>query len=303
MRMAGECFNRRQFHLAPFNEEGRGLGFSIGGWHPFRINTYLPTLKKLDPLANTGIGKAIWKPIEKIDRSINKDFAKAKKWSQDHRKELQIAAAIAAAAVGGAYALGYLGTGGTAAASTAAGTSAAAGGAATAAGTSAASIGAEAAAAAAASSGTATMAATAFVPEVLTPLATSTAGAGLTSLVPATVAGTTAAGTAAASGGFLSTLSSVAGTAGSIGKGVLTTMAALKALSPQQAAPMDVSVGGFGSGPAYGYMPMGGGGGGSLGPAYLPPDQSGPVAPEASTLPPWAIPAGLAALALFLIKE
>lgn len=102
------------------------LGFSIGGWHPLRANTYLPTLKKLDPLAKTSIGKALWKPVEKLDRSVAKDFGKAKHWSQEHRKELQIAAAVALAAVGGAYALGYLGT--TGAAAGAAGTAAAAGG-------------------------------------------------------------------------------------------------------------------------------------------------------------------------------
>ena len=87
-------------HVNTYEEEGRGLGFSIGGWHPFRINTYLPTLKKLDPLANTGIGKALWKPIEKVNQTVNKDFAKGKVWSQNHRKELQIAAAIAATVIG-----------------------------------------------------------------------------------------------------------------------------------------------------------------------------------------------------------
>ena len=109
MRTLNQCFYRNAEPMG-FSDEGRGLGFSWGGWHPFRANTYLPTLKKLDPLSRTSLGKAVWKPIDKTGRSINKDFAKGKRWSQNHRKQLQIAAAIALAAVGGAYYLGYLGT-------------------------------------------------------------------------------------------------------------------------------------------------------------------------------------------------
>ena len=94
---------------AGYSEDGRGLGFSIGGWHPFQIATYLPTLKKLDPLANTAIGKAVWKPVEAVNQDVNQSFGKLKTWSQEHRKDLQIAAAVAAAIVTAGAASGAIG--------------------------------------------------------------------------------------------------------------------------------------------------------------------------------------------------
>lgn len=289
MRMAGECFNRRPgLVLVPFQEEGRGLGFSVGGWHPFRANTYLPTLKKLDPLANTSLGKAIWKPLEKANRSINKDFAKAKKWSQDHRKQLQIAAAVAAMAVGGAYYMGYLGTSAGAGAAGTAGTAAAEG-------VAASTVGAES-----------VVATTSLATETLAPLGyTATANAaasGLTTFVPATV-GTTAAQTATA-GSILSTLGKGIATTAEYGKTGLTTFALLKAAMGGQAVgtPVEtgaVNISGFGGG---GYS--GGGGGGFLGPSMMPGDVTGQApAVQPDTLPPWALPAAGIGLLLLLTRS
>ena len=278
MRTLDQCFNRGRMADDEFSEDGRGLGFSIGGWHPFRANTYLPTLKKLDPLANTSIGKAVWKPVEKAAQSINKDFAKGKVWSQNHRKQLQIAAAVAAAAVGGMYAMGYLGTSGAAAAGTAG----------------------------AAGAGEAVTTSAMLASETLAPIAVGTnaaavAGASGLSLVPAAVpaftgsAGllTLGAGTAAAAtgGGILSTLGSLA-----------TSLGPLAALSKlvsgqggQQAQQFDPY--GYGSDP-YGYGSGGGGGGlGPMGPMG-PPESLAP-----SSLPSWAVPAAGAALLLFLLTK
>lgn len=147
-----------RYHRPLIPEEG--MGFSWGGFHPFRINDWKAAAKKIDaklmnitgldkikPIAN--LNKSLWKDVDKIDRSVNIDFQKGKKWAQEHRKELQIAAAVAAAAVGGAWALGYLGTGGTAAAASAAGVETASG-----------TAGLTATTAAAGAAGTATAAAT-----------------------------------------------------------------------------------------------------------------------------------------------
>lgn len=276
MRTIDQCFNRGAL-AEDFSEDGRGLGFSIGGWHPFRANTYLPTLKKLDPLANTSIGKAVWKPIEKVSQSVNKDFMKAKTWSQNHRKQLQIAAAVAAAAVGGMYAMGYLGTSGAAGA----------------------------AGAGAAGAGEAVTTSAMLASETLSPLAIGTnaasvAGASGLSLVPAvvpTMTGTagllslgTAAGTAATGGGILSTLGSMA-----------TSLAPLAALSrlvggQGQGQGQGMDPYGYGSDP-YGY---GGGGGGGLGPMgpMGPPESLAP-----SSLPAWALPAAGGVLLLYLLTK
>jgi hypothetical protein len=301
--MIGECFGRRgdALNLGQdlFSEEGRGLGFSVGGWHPFRANTYLPTLKKLDPLSHTSIGKAFWKPIEKVNQSVNKDFAKGKKWSQDHRKQLQIAAAVALAAVGGAYALGYLGTAGTGAAGSAAAS--------------------EAAAATAAAEGGATVTATtAFVPETLTAIGTGTsassaAAAGGLSLVPATVG--TAAPVASAFAPILTAAapSAAPAAAGGLFSGALGTTAqtvgilgALSKLAGGQAQPAaDPNAGYSGGGFGGGWGSAGGsGGGGGLGPMgpMGPPESLAPAAvPDA--IPSWALPAAGAALLLLLLKR
>jgi hypothetical protein len=274
MRTLDQCFYRSSAPIA-FREEGRGLGFSIGGWHPFRANTYLPTLKKLDPLSNTSIGKAIWKPIEKVNQSVNKDFMKAKKWSQDHRKTLQIAAAVAAAAFGGAYYLGYLGTGAGAAASGAAG-----------------------AAEAAAGAGEGVTTSAFMASETLAPLTASSVPS--LSLVPATVPTATGAAltTTAAStgGGILSTLG-----------GVTQSIAPLMALSkliggqaqPQQGGAGYGGYGGYGGYSGYG---GGGGGGGALGPMGPLDQPMGPPAPS-DGLPSWVLPAAGTALLIYLIKE
>lgn len=50
--------------------------------------------------------KIIPKPLQKLGQSIEKDFHKAKKWAQDHRKTLQIAAAVIGTAGVAAYAAG-----------------------------------------------------------------------------------------------------------------------------------------------------------------------------------------------------
>lgn len=50
--------------------------------------------------------KVIPKPLQKLGKSIEKDFHKAKKWAQDHRKTLQIAAAVIGTAGVAAYAAG-----------------------------------------------------------------------------------------------------------------------------------------------------------------------------------------------------
>lgn len=288
-----------------FKEEGRGLGFSIGGWHPLRINTYLPTLKKLDPLANTAVGKAFWKPIEKVDRFQAQKFQKVKKWSQDHRKQLQIAAAIAAMAVGGAFALGYLGTG-AAAGAAGAGGAAAAEGAAAAAAAEGVAAGATTAGAVGAAEGASVVATTTMATETLAPLAVGSGSAGaasasLTSLVPATVTATQA--TTASS--ILGTLGKVASTAGEYGKTALTTMALVKAVSPGgqaqggEAVMPPITVSQYGGG---GYT--GGGGGGFLGPAMSPVDAYGnPVAPAPETLPAWVLPAAGIGLLALLLKD
>jgi hypothetical protein len=59
-------------------------------------------INKIAPLAK--LDKAITGQLNKVETSVNKDFQKAKVWSQKHRKELQIAAAVATVAVGGYYA-------------------------------------------------------------------------------------------------------------------------------------------------------------------------------------------------------
>ncbi len=306
MRMAGQCFNRCP-GVVTFQEEGRGLGFSIGGWHPLRINTYLPTLKKLDPLANTALGKLAWKPIEKVDRFQAQKFQKVKKWSQDHRKQLQIAAAIAAMAVGGAFALGYLGTGAAAGASAGAGAAAAEGAAAAAAGTAAAAEGAAAAGAAAgAAEAGSVIATTTMATETLAPIAVGTSSAGaatasLTSLVPATV--TASQATTGAS--ILSTLGKAVATTGEYGKTALTTLALVKAVSggtpqPQESVMPPITVSQWGGGGYTG----GGGGGGFLGPSMTPTDAYGnPVAPAPETLPSWLLPAAGIGLLALLLKD
>jgi hypothetical protein len=281
MRMPGECFHRQTIQAA-FREEGRGLGFSIGGWHPFRINTYIPTLKKLDPLANTALGKAVWKPIEKLNQSVNKDFAKAKVWSQNHRKELQIAAAVAAAAVGGAFAMGYLGSG----AAGAAGTAGAAG---------------ASEAAAGAAAGESVVATTFFAPEVLAPIVTgstaaSTAAAGL-SFIPETVP---ALATAATGGGFLSSVGSALGATGSAVKDVLPLLTLAKALGGVQGSPQGQDGGiygpnGWGGGGSSGY-----GGGTSLGPIF---GAGGQPEPETAKIPSWVLPVAGGALLIYLLSE
>jgi hypothetical protein len=287
--MIGECFGRRGDALnlgqELFSEEGRGLGFSVGGWHPFRANTYLPTLKKLDPLSRTSIGKAFWKPIEKVNQSVNKDFAKGKKWSQDHRKQLQIAAAVAAMAVGGAYAMGYFGSSGAGAAG----------------------------AAGAGTAGEAVTATTAIAPETLTAISTGTSAAEGLSLVPATVG--TAAPVASAFAPILTAVApSVApAAAGGLFSGALGTTAqtvgilgALSKLAGGQAQPAaDPNAGYPGGGFGGGWGSAGGGGGGGgLGPMgpMGPPESLAPAAvPDA--LPSWALPAAGAALLLLLLKR
>lgn len=335
MRTLNECFNRPQtLAVTQFQEEGRGLGFSIGGWHPFRANTYLPTLKKLDPLANTALGKAVWKPIEKVNQSVNKDFAKAKKWSQAHRKQLQIAAALAAAAVGGMYALGYLGTSGAAAG--AAGTAATEAAAAEALGAAAATgaategvvattaiatetlapIAASSAATSAAASGLSlvpatvgategVVATTAIASEALAPIAASSGGSAL-SLVPATVPTATAAGstfvplTAAAAPTGSGILGAVGSTVGSVAKSLGPLLALSKMIGgapqPQQES------GGYDAYGPISYGNSGGGGGGFLGP-MAPMGPEAPAAPAASSIPSWVVPAAAVGLLVFLIKE
>lgn len=319
MRTLNQCFNRPQtLAYVGFQEEGRGLGFSIGGWHPFRANTYLPTLKKLDPLSGTSIGKQIWKPIEKAEKSVNKDFQKVKKWSQDHRKQLQIAAALAAMAVGGMYALGYLGSG--AASAGAAGTAAAeaasaeALGAAAATGASEAAIGTAAAAegvgaaTAAGAAAESTIATTALATETLAPIATGSATASGLSLVPATVPTAAAVSTSA----FTPLVATEAATAGS-GAGIFGTLgSAAKSIAPLMALSKLVGVtpqqpqqetGGYG-----GFIPMNfgssGGGGAMLGPALpMGPEQPATASAPAQAIPAWVLPAAAVGLLVFLIKE
>ena len=50
--------------------------------------------------------KIVPKPLQNLGKSIEKDFHKAKKWAQDHRKTLQIAAAVIGTAGVAAYAAG-----------------------------------------------------------------------------------------------------------------------------------------------------------------------------------------------------
>ena len=298
MRTLDQCFHRGSSF--GFQEEGRGLGFSIGGWHPFRANTYLPTLKKLDPLANTAIGKAVWKPIEKVNQTVNKDFSKAKKWSQEHRKQLQIAAALAAAAVGGYFAYGALTAESAGAAAVGAG--AGEGTIATAAMTSEALAPIAATSAETLSLVPATVGATegtiataAMTSETLAPLVPS-ATSGL-SLVPATAPAVTASSfaplTATASSG-----SGILGTVGSAAQsfGPLLALSKLIKGAPQQDPGQQIGT------DAYGPIYMGGsGGGGSLGPMV----PMGPEAPASASqaLPAWFVPAGIAALLVYFIKE
>jgi len=257
-------------HEAEYREDGRGLGFSIGGWHPFRINTYLPTLKKLDPLANTSIGKALWKPVEKINQSVNKDFAKAKVWSQEHRKQLQVAAAIAAAVVTAGFATGAIGAAEAAGAAEGAGAAAAEG------------IAAE---------GATTIATASMAPEILTAIPEA-ASLGVTSMLPAAVPG------AVEGAGFFSALGTVAQAAGTIGKDALTVMSLAKMLGagqqPQQQAMPGVSVSSY-STPGGGYS----GGGGGYGGSPFPMDAGPATSP---TLAPWVLPVGGLVLLFILTR-
>jgi len=308
MRTPGQAFIRYQKPRA-YREEG--LGFSIGGWHPFRANTYLPTLKKLDPLSRTSLGKAIWKPIEKVDRQVNKSFAKGKVWAQKHRKELQIAAAVALAAFGGMAAMGmFSGAGGAAAGVGAAGaTEAGVGAAVTAAEAGASAVTAAeigGAAAAAAETGAAVTTSTFMATETLAPLALSQT-ATVASFVPATVGAVApvaayvplvAEGAAAASTG-----SGILATVGSIAKTAAPLLALSKALGAGAAAmPQEQSYGqNYGGGYGGGYS---GGGGGFLGPMGPVDGNEGPQQePTADSLPSWALPAAGITLLFLLVKD
>lgn len=255
-----------------YKEEGRGLGFSIGGWHPFQIATYLPTLKKLDPLANTALGKAVWKPIEKVNQTINKDFAKAKVWSQEHRTELQMAAAIAAAIVTAGVASGAIGAAEAGAAEAGAGAAAAETGAELATVTTATTLPSEALTALAPSAYSAADLAVmtpGVVPTIAAPMAV-----GSYALDPSVQA-------AASSSGWGST-------AAEVGRDALLIQSLAKAagLIPSGAQGSAGTYYGTGYGSSYG-------GGGSAGP-FIPDTQT--------TLPRWMLPAGIL-LALFLITR
>lgn len=280
-RTLDQCFHRGDLEAlaSTFREEGRGLGFSIGGWHPFQINTYLPTLKKLDPLANTSLGKAVWKPIEKVNQTVNKDFAKGKVWSQDHRKQLQIAAAIALAAVGGAYAMGYIGAEG-------AGAAAAGEAAGEAVGTSA------------------VMTSETLVPLVPGSSAASVAASEGLSLTPGVTPAFSAL-TGAPVAASVTSGSSILGTAGSVASSLspLLALGRLLGLTPQ---PQAAQQGGYGydsggnsGGSSGGYGSSNGGG--SLGPGstdgMTPADQVG------TSTHGWIVPVGLGALAFYLLTE
>lgn len=117
---------------------------TLDGWS---INKLKKALKKVH---NAVTRVVLPKPLRKIeakisgaaerfDRSVSKDFIKAKKWSQKHRKELQAVAAVAAIAVGGYFLLPAMMSGAGAAAGAAGAAGAGAGAGAAAAGTAAAS--------------------------------------------------------------------------------------------------------------------------------------------------------------------
>ena len=253
-----------------YSEAGRGLGFSIGGWHPFQIATYLPTLKKLDPLANTSIGKAVWNPIEKVNQTVNKDFAKTKVWSQNHRQDLQIAAAVAAAIVTAGAASGLIGAAEVGGEATAEGVAAAEG----------------------VEAGESVIATTAYIPETmtaLTPLSASTV-ADLGALTPGVAATSAVEGTS-----LMSSVGSGLSTLASYGKDALTLLALSKALTGGGSQPGQSGQPGD---PGYGSYSGGGyGSGGGLGlPGASTPD-AGP-----GGLPLWALPVGGLVLLLILAR-
>lgn len=306
MRYVGQALPR---YMAPAGYREQGLGFSWGGFHPFRINDYKSAVKKIDSnlfkisgLDKVGIFRNLHNNINtqigKVDQTISKDFQKTKHWSQEHRKQLQIVAAIAAAVITGGAALGYFGAVAGTEGAAAAGIGAAAEGAAGAAGavtaTEAASVAASAVeAGTAAEIGTTTAAY--MVPETLTPIVTSTAAAApeIATIAPGVM-------TQAASG---SSLLSYAKTAASLAKDVVPIMALSKALGVtsggQTPATGQTAVNVFGGG--GGWSGGGSSGGGSMGPLWSGADQSASPATQPETMPPWVIPAaGIGLLVLLL---
>lgn len=291
MRTIGQALPRYSYGIVagePFwREEGNGLGFSIGGFHPFRINDWKDTVKKIDSNITRAlkidkipvigdIHKKLTGAVDRFDRSVNKDFGKAKKWSQEHRKQLQIAAAVAAAAVGGWYYFGAAGASG------AAGAGATQGG----------------------------VAATTYASGgALTALPTTATIVPASLLAPVTVGAETVgtvAATAAAAGGGSSLLSTIGGVLGTVAKEAGPLLALSKALGvvPQgQAQPQG---GDYGGGYFGGFGGGGGGGGGFLGPATLDTmgqgQPEGAQAPQAG-LPTWAWIAGGGILLYFLFSE
>lgn len=197
---------------------------------------------------------------------MNKDFSKAKKWSQEHRKELQTAAALAAIAVGGYYAYGALTAG-------------------------------SGATAAGAAAGESTIATAALTGETLAPLATAAPGL---SLVPATVP---TVGAVASSFTPLAVTSSGGGILSALGT-TAQSLAPLMALSKLIKGPAQQQEGyvpyADGSLPgSYGPGSGWGGGGGSMSPGDM--GQEAPADVQAATS--WLLPIGLGLGLLYLIQE
>lgn len=270
----------------PYREEGRGLGFSIGGFHPFRINDWKSAVKKVDANVTKALGinkipiigdihKAVTGAVDRLDTSINKDFQKTKTWAQEHRKQLQIAAAIAGAAVGGWYL--YSAASGAGAAGAAVGTEAG-GGITTSAVLTAPTI-------------EALPAVSAAIPTSL--LAPATVGAGEVAAV--------GAGTAAVAGGssIWSTIGGVLGTAAKEAAPLLALGKALGVVGGQPQGVVDM-----GGGPFYGGggFSGGGGGGGFLGPSDLGMGQDQTAQQPSGGIPGWALIAG-GGLLLYLMTE
>lgn len=275
----------------PYREEGRGLGFSIGGFHPFRINDWKKAVKKVDSNITRTLGinkipiigdlhKAVTGAVDRLDSSVNKDFQKTKKWAQDHRKQLQIAAAIAGAAVGGWYLYtAASGAGAAGAAGAAAGTEAG-GGIATSAVLTAPTI-------------EALPAVSAAIPTSL--LAPATVGAGELAATAGTMAATAAGGSS-----IWSTIGGVLGTAAKEAAPLLALGKALGVVGVQQQPQTDAGGGVFYGG--GGGFNGGGGGGGFLGPSDLGAGQDQTTQQASTGIPGWALIAG-GGLLLYLMTE
>lgn len=269
----------------------------------WRINDWKKAFKKIHGkiMRATGLSRIgfirkldnkITGAADKLDKKVSQNFMGAKKWAQKNRKALQVAAAVAGAAVGGyylysAYSAGAAGAG-----------SAGAAGAGTAAGTTF-STSALAPIGASATGGLTTAAA--IAPGV-------TLTSGVISTGSSLAAAATGAAGAAASSGF-SLVGALAGT-GKLVAALAPSLLAIKAAGAGAPAEQPIEYAPIDPGMVSGGGAVSGGGGGipdAMNPEAQPGDADfiGPVQPEeAAGLSPWLLAGGAAVvLALVLMKK